>query len=564
MKNSTPILKKAIKFTKLILLSALSMVYTSTTAQEVMYGDTIFWENFGSGTTRADISGRGIVGGLYMYAGDLEYSIGLNSADVATYVTANSGRTWIQETPKFKEIPISTSSNPYSNKPAEGDSEPFASYWTIDSWKDWDFSSEKTDFTTATLAVDDYTAGAETSDNNYPCSWMKVDGVWKFGFYYTTYENDITDDEPNDGYYALIDSTNRLTGGATYLQDAWLDHSGLSCIDNDVTAVDPDTCTHTGNGRFMFVNCSQSNTVTGAVYKRQVTELCRDAMFEFSIWVTSVHNSTDNASFRIEIWSDDPGENPSLGSLTDAYEGLSISEANDATLILCGTTTGFDSTGYWKQIKEVFTLLDQDYCWVVVRNYGSGSGNDIGIDDLVFKPFTPFNLDIELAASVLGDAEMACNDGLVSLVSNFPENMPEYISLQEFGFYFQGQSGTNEWVNIGSTIPIQTQSAAVPLELTIPLAEYNLYDRYRITVATTPAGFGGRCITFTYPPTDKEPIGTAPEFTITGLDVCDDTNGNQTGTFIITNTNQAVTDNNWVVKLRMPDGSIVTRTPAVE
>jgi hypothetical protein len=83
-------------------------------------------------------------------------------------------------------------------------------------------------------------------------------------------------------------------------------------------------------------------------------------------------------------------------------------------------------------------------------------------------------------------------------------------------------------------------------------------------VATTPSGFGGRCITFTYPPTDKEIIGNPPEFIITGNDVCGDGSGTQDGTFYIINTNQAASNNNWVVKVRMPDGSIQTFTPDAE
>lgn len=574
MKHFTRTKKLAISLKLFILTASIWLCGINSSAQSVMYGDTIFWENFGTGTTRADITGRGSIGGLYLYAGELMYVCALNTTVLSAYITANSNGSggdydWIQDTPKFKEVPITTSSAQYTAKPAAGAAEPYDGYWTVTSWKDWTFSS-KTTLDTDDYAATQFRAGAEDTgppSNNYPCSWVKINGVWKFGFYYGTYSYNETERVPNDGYYALVNDGDNLTGADNYLQNHWKDHSGWDSLSmSPLTPADSvaDNTNHTGTGRYLFVNCSQSGSITGAVYKRQVTELCRDAMFEFSIWVASVHGSSANTQFRIEIWSEDPGEDPSLGGLTVASEGLDIAEANNARLIALGDKTTVSTVGYWQQILKTFTLTEQDYCWVVVRNYGTGSGNDIAIDDLVFKPYAPFNLTIELSAEVLSGEEMACNQGLVSMISSFPVDMPAYINIEEFGFFFQGQNGTSSWTTIGNAIPIQTQSADEPLELTLPLAEYNLYDRYRVIVATTPAGFGGRCITFTYPPVDKEVISNAPEFTITGVDVCGNGSGTQTGKYIITNTNQAVNNNNWVVKLRLPDGSIVTHSPQAE
>lgn len=100
------------------------------------------------------------------------------------------------------------------------------------------------------------------------------------------------------------------------------------------------------------------------------------------------------------------------------------------------------------------------------------------------------------------------------------------------------------------------------MELTLPLAEYNLYTHFRVTVATTPSGFGGRCITFTYPPEPKEDIAAAPAFTISGTDVCDDLSNitDLTGKFTITNTNPGSCAG-WQVKVRLADGTIKTLTP---
>lgn len=538
MKNST--LKKFIRlkwtFALLLLLAA-----GTAQAQSVMYGDTIFHEDFGSGTERADLSGRGAIGGLYLYEGPLEFNIALD----ATKLTD----------PKFHEIPITTASAAYADKPDAATTTAFAGYWRVGTWKDMTLGSKQTDYTTATFPLE------SDVSSNYPCSWIRIDGVWKFGFLYTTSEDaSYTGVIPNDGYYALISNANDFTGSDSYLQGGWQDHTGWDSISiSPLTPADSvaNNYHHTGDGRFLFVNCSQSSSITGPVYKRQVTELCRGAEFEFSAWLANIHDSKNNSQFRIEIWSGDPGENPTLGDLDSDDEGNQIAEANNATLIKVGTKYSVPAVGKWYRLAETFVLTGQDYCWVVVRNYGVGEGNDIAIDDIVFKPYAPFNLEIQLSTT---SVNLACAEGLVTLLSSFPPTMPEYIDVAEYGFYFQGYAN-GVWTRIGNSTPIQTQSAAFPLELTIPIAEYDMYTKFRVIVASTPANFGGKCVSFTYPPKDKEPIGDSPNFTISGDDICDPQNGtNPSGTFVIKNINQDTCEG-WQVKVRMPDGTIQTLTP---
>ncbi len=541
MKNST-FLKNTCKL-KWILFVFIALASITTHAQTVMYGDTIFHEDFGSGTDRANLSGRGSVGGLYLYEGPIEYNIALDSANLSGTIL-------------FHQVPISTSSSAYAYKPSSGTTSAFTDgYWLVTTWETVTLSSIKTDYTTET-----YPEQTDVS-SNYPCSWILMDGVWKFGFLYTTSDDaSYTDIVPEDGYYSLISDGDNLTGGDdNYLQDHWLDHTGWDSISvSPLTPADSaaNNYHHTGDGRFLFVNCSQGD-ITGPVYKRQVTELCRGAEFEFSVWCASIHGSNNNSQFRVEIWSGDPGEDPSLGSLGSSYEGQEIESANNATLIKVGDTYSVPAVGSWYRLAETFTLTGQDYCWVVVRNYGTGSGNDIAIDDIVFKPYAPFNLEIELSTT---SVTLACAEGLVTLLSTFPETMPDYIDVSEYGFYFQGYAD-GVWTTIGNTSPIQTQSAEFPLELTIPIAEYDMYTMFRVIVASTPANFGGKCITFTYPPKEKEAIGSSPNFIITGDDICDPQDGsNPSGTFKITNINQDTCEG-WQVKVRMPDGTIQTLTP---
>ena len=555
MKNYTQ--TKSVFNLRLLLYAAILLTFAPVSAQTVMYGDTIFWENFGTGTDRADISGRGAIGNSYMYEGPTKFTYSLNAAGLTAFMTANPANDYIIDVPKFVEVPITSSASPQADKPAAGSSTPLDHYWKITAWNTMTIGATKfVDFTTTTYTF------ANDVTTNIPCSWIRIQEngvwVWRFGYYMISYtDTAYTPIIPDDGHYALISNLNNFTNPPAhgYLQDGWLDHSGWSNLTTSPFTPGQGGATHTGTGRMLFVNCSQNSALTGAIYKRQVTELCRDAQFEFSVWLASVHNVNNNSSFRIEIWSADPGNDPNLGTINASYVGQNVDIANGARLIDLGTTFPPPSLGVWYQMTEHFTLTGQDYCWVVVRNFGSGAGNDIAIDDLVFKPYSPFNLTVTLDMSSISSA---CTDGLVTLLSTFPTDsisMSKMGDISQYGFYFQGDlDGT--WTRLGSTIPIQTQSASVPLELTLPLSEYNKYSRFRVIVATTPAGFGGRCITFTYPPVAKDPIPNSPNFTIGGKDICA-TASDQNGHFIIKNINQEYCEG-WQIKVRQTNGSTVT------
>lgn len=66
---------------------------------------------------------------------------------------------------------------------------------------------------------------------------------------------------------------------------------------------------HTGDydGRMFVADGAQR---PGSVFERTVTELCKNAKFEFSAWVAFIHNSNNNPpNFQLEIWT----KNPNLG-----------------------------------------------------------------------------------------------------------------------------------------------------------------------------------------------------------------------------------------------------------
>ncbi len=537
-----------------------------TFAQAQMYGDTIFWENFGTGSVRSDITGLGKIGGMYKYEGAINYVYALNPAKLEAYKASNPAKVYITEDVTFHEVPLLTTETQYSYKPIV-DGPGWASvYFNISSWRNRTFSAAISSSPETLSEWDDvyytYATGYETQ---IPAAWTWVDGEWKFGFYYITYENTSRCTVPDDGHYAIVSSLDIFDcgGEVNWLPNDYRDHTGY--VDNTLSPITTasERVAINDNSRMLFINCAAVTGISSPVYKRLVTELCRDSWFEFSIWYASVQTSVNNAQFRLEFWSADPGNDPSLGSLTSNNEGDTITKANDAVLLKVGETTDLGVSadlGKWFQIKEYFLLSGQDYVWVVVRNYGQGgSGNDIALDDIVFKPWAPFTLNVQISANSLAEA---CTEGIVTMLSDFPaeEDMPGYVNIQDYSFYFEGLNTDGFWVQIGGEYPLQTQSVNMPLELTLPLAEYGKYSQFRIAVSSTAYGFGGKCVTFTQAPTVNIPVPSTPTVVLSGDDVCDDSSGTQQGFFKLKNVNQQNCEG-WSVKVKMPDGTYQTFLP---
>lgn len=561
MKNSTPLIKFLTN--RMLWITFLLSMGCSAWAQGRMYGDTIFWENFGTGTTRTDLSGLGRIEGLYKYEGQLNYVYALNPTKLTDYITANSSKDYVTDVPTFHEFPLIATETPYTMKPTIAGPGWTSQYVEIDNWRDRLFSAI-VNANTETLNYWDDTA---TSENAIPCAWLWIDGQWKFGFYYISYES-ARCTFPNDGHYAIVNNLDIFNcGGAdvNWLPNNFRDHTGFT---NDTLSplLKTSARVSTGdNSRMLFINCAAVSGISSPVYKRQVNELCRDTWFEFSMWYSSVQNTTNNSQFRLEFWSADPGDEPTLGNLTAASEGMIIPNAKNARLLKVGTTSPLGLPAdlqKWFQVKETFLLEGQDYVWVVVRNYGTGgSGNDIVLDDIVFKPWAPFNLNVKISQSSLATA---CVDGIITILSDFPAAslIPSYIDITEYAFYIEGYQDGN-WVRLGNAFPLQTQNASTPLEVTISVAEYMLYTKFRVSVASKPTGFGGRCVTFTETPTDRVPIPNTPSVVMSGVDVCSSDPVPQQGSFIIKNPNQNSCEG-WHVKAKMPDGSTQVLMPATK
>ncbi len=362
--------------------------------------------------------------------------------------------------------------------------------------------------------------------------------------------------------YSITNSTGTFCSDMSFL--GWLgmgDHTGL--VDRKTSPIAVDAARNDNNGRMMYIDLTDNRKF---VYKRHVPELCRATEFEFTAWVASVHGNNNNTKFTLEIWDKDPGNyEPASEGARPSVNGLY--GANNAKLIAAtdGITT-LDDSGKWYQLRIIFTLVGQDDCWLVLRNYGGSSGNDIVLDDICFRPYAPFDLNLAMPGNA---TDIACNYGLVTLYAAFPANtkLPEGVEISSYGFLFEGLDiRTGEWERLG-TRPIQVQTTNEPFEITIPVTEYNYYSTFRIAVASTPAGFGGKCVTFNVLPYPAPTLGTTPQFQLSGEDICvpADEHGAlidpiREGTFYITHTNQQ-NCGPWQVKVRVKEnGEWVVKT----
>ncbi|WP_142784730.1 T9SS type B sorting domain-containing protein [Changchengzhania lutea] len=160
----------------------------------------------------------------------------------------------------------------------------------------------------------------------------------------TTYTFRAT--SPNDGFYQVSNNTNWF---------GW--HDILDHTPNDT------------NGRLLIVN---ADFTAGEFYRTNITGLCENTTYEFSSWLINLLPSSGCGgagipiNVKFEIW-----------------------DSTDTNLLASGDTGSISGTSSpnWEQYALVFkTLPSQTNIILKMLNNGvGGCGNDLGIDDIVFK-----------------------------------------------------------------------------------------------------------------------------------------------------------------------------------
>jgi len=225
---------------------------------------------------------------------------------------------------------------------------------------------------------------------------------------------------PDDGYYTI---TNYST----------------ACFSNSWHTVTD----HTGNanGYYMLVNASFTPS---DFYVQKVDGLCSGTTYQFSAWLVNVLSRS--------------GISPNITFSIEKTDGTVLQSYNSGDIPL-------SSTPVWKQYGMYFTT-PVGITSVVIRmknNAPGGIGNDIGLDDIAFRPAGP---STNIMASIPGDSINVCNAS-IALTSSIESC---YLSTE---YQWQLNVNNSSWQNIAGA---NTVSYIIPVQ---PPGNY----KYRLLVS---------------------------------------------------------------------------------
>ncbi|APQ19271.1 hypothetical protein A9200_06430 [Maribacter hydrothermalis] len=218
----------------------------------------------------------------------------------------------------------------------------------------------------------------------------------------TTYN--FTTGTPNDGDYTISSTTNYFD---------WLSIQ-------DHTPGDT-------NGKSFIVNASFT---AGEFYQRQVTGLCENTSYEFSSWLInlqpagSCEGNSIPVNVRFQIW--------------DETDTNLLAQGDTGSILGTGTTE-------WDQYALVFkTVPGQTSVILKMRNNSNGGcGNDLAIDDIVFKSCGD---DVTVSTSTNEQSLIVCeNQGSVSRMLTAT---PDFSIFTTHAYQWQQSTDQQTWTDI--------------------------------------------------------------------------------------------------------------------
>jgi gliding motility-associated-like protein len=215
---------------------------------------------------------------------------------------------------------------------------------------------------------------------------------------------------PNDGSYTVTNSTSGCFNGSWHTVR---DHTGDA------------------NGYFMLINANYDPSV---FYVQTVGGLCSGTTYQFSAWVVNVHNRVGGI----------------LPNIT-----LTI-EKTDGTVLKSYDTGDIPVTSSpeWKQFATYFTT-PVGVTSVIIRmknNAPGGNGNDIGLDDIAFRPAGP---STAIMATIPGDSINICNSSFT-----LNSNIESCYAATEYQWQVSLNNGS--WTDIPGATTIIYNVAAQP------------------------------------------------------------------------------------------------------
>lgn len=223
------------------------------------------------------------------------------------------------------------------------------------------------------------------------------------------------DGEPDDGSYTISSRTNYFD---------WFDTT-------DHTPGDT-------NGKSLIVNASFT---AGEFFRRTVSGLCENTSYEFSSWIMNLHPSTSTVcqpqgipvNLKFQIWDNTDTQLLATGDTGDIFDKASP---------------------IWEQYALVFqTLPGQTSVILKMLNNGTGGcGNDLAIDDIVFKSCGD---NILLADSTNSSSITVCENQ--APIATTLTASPDFSVFQTHAYQWQESTDGINWSDIaGETTPLFT------------------------------------------------------------------------------------------------------------
>lgn len=225
---------------------------------------------------------------------------------------------------------------------------------------------------------------------------------------------------PSDGSYTISSTTNYFD---------W--HNTADHTPNDT------------NGKSFVVNASFN---AGEFYRRTVSGLCENTSYEFSSWLVNLLPSSGCGGAGIPV-----------------NVKFQIWDNTDMNLLASGDTGNIPnaSSAIWKQYALVFQTLPGQTSVILkmINNGDGGCGNDLAIDDIVFRTCGDF---ISVTDSQDNSNIVACEkDGPISVALTAT---PDFSIYTSHAYQWQESVDGNTWTDIPSetaqsyTTPLLTSS----------------------------------------------------------------------------------------------------------
>jgi gliding motility-associated-like protein len=245
----------------------------------------------------------------------------------------------------------------------------------------------------------------------------------------------------DDGYYSIVNQVPndfQING-----VNVWL--SGF------------DHTTGDGKGYMLLVNGDQN---LGEFYRDTVTHLCLGSTYEFSSYLANIFKEA--SAFTPPRTSIPPRTRFEIrdlnGNILDSISSGNIPNSNRLT---------------WTKYGITFTAPSSSIVLVMVSTASSGTGNDIVLDDIAFRPCKP---DLSIVSPV-STCEMDNDSITATMKGNTGYNYSQWQISRDNG---------TSWNNIGSTLTYPGNSLDHVIELPlshIPFADDNTL--YRLILSTS-------------------------------------------------------------------------------